>query len=77
MHPLYSVLVRPHMTYCAQFQFLSYKRNMGIMKRVQWRTTRTINSLKHLSDEQGLRNLGLPSLKKTRFRGISLMSLNS
>jgi len=55
----------------------SEKINMGIMKSVQWRTTRMINRLKHFSNEEGLRELGLFSLEKARLRGISLIFLNT
>jgi len=48
---------------------LKFWEDEELLDRVQWRATKMMRGLEHLSYEESLRQLGLFSLKKRRLRG--------
>lgn len=66
---LYKTMVRPHLEYANTIWGPFNMADIRMVERVQRRATRTIPELRHLSYEDRLRNLDLPSLQHRRRRG--------
>ena len=56
--PLKSALGKLHLEYCVQSRGTQYKRNMGIVERVQHQATKMIKKLERLPREERLRDVG-------------------
>lgn len=59
-----------------QFCDSQYKRDMGLLERVQGRATKLMKGLEHQPYEESLRELVFFSPEKSRFRGDLLMELD-
>ena len=66
---LYMPLVKPLLEYANAMWGPHYKMDKQKIERVQRRATKLIEDIKHLSYEERLYNLNMPSLQRHRSRG--------
>jgi hypothetical protein len=66
--PLYKTYIRPHLEYASVIWSPTYQKDIIAIEQVQRRATCLVPGLKHLSYEDRLRTLGLPTLMYRRER---------
>ncbi|VDI07537.1 Hypothetical predicted protein [Mytilus galloprovincialis] len=66
---LYVALVRPHVEYGNTIWYPHLKKDINAVEKVQMRATKLIPDIRHLSYEERLKVLKLPSLTHRRRRG--------
>ena len=69
MIPLYKSLVRPYLEYGVEAWCPRSKKNVRLLESIQRRATKLIPSISHLSYQERLETLKLPSLVYRRHRG--------
>ena len=67
---LYTTYIRPHLEYAIQAWNPYTKKDIKTLEKVQRRTTKVPNLLKHLSYDERLKNLYLATLDVRRERGL-------
>ena len=70
---LNKTLVRPHLEFGNEIWFPTLKRQSAAIEKVQRRATQILNELKHISYDECMKNLTLPSLKYRRLRGDMIL----
>ena len=71
---LYKSIVRPHLEYANVIWHPMYKNQLKALEKVQRRFTKLIPGLRHLTYQNRLINLKLPSLKYRQIRGDLIQS---
>ena len=66
---LYTCIVRPHLEYANVVWSPYYKKEKEALERVQHRATRLVPGFSHLTYEERLRRMDLPTLTYRRHRG--------
>ena len=73
---LYKTMVRPHLEYGSVIWSPHLKKDMDVIERVQRRATKLVPEIRHLSYEDRLRALDLPTLKFRRERSDIIETYN-
>jgi ribonuclease P/MRP protein subunit RPP40 len=65
---LYNSLILPHLQYCIQFWCPSLNKDIDRLERIQARATKLIPEIRHMTYEDRLEALNMPTLKDRRIR---------
>ena len=71
---LYKTLIRPLLEYCVHAWSPHYETDITLLENVQRRATKMVRVLSHLSYEDRLKELELPTLKDRRTRGDMILT---
>ncbi len=74
--PLFCAIVRPHLEYAMDANAQTLRADSNHLKRIQCLTTGSVRGLRHVPDEERLRQLNLFSLERRHLRSYLILAFN-